>query len=38
MHDEDYDPGLCVECEVCYFPPRDCPKCKMIEEDENEEE
>lgn len=38
MHEEDYDPGLCVGCEVCYFPPRDCPQCKIIEEDKNEEE
>jgi hypothetical protein len=38
MHEEDYDPGLCVGCEWCYFPPRDCPQCKIIKEDENEEE
>lgn len=38
MHEEDYDPGLCVGCEVCYFTPRDCPQCKVIKEDENEEE
>lgn len=38
MHEEEYDPGLCVGCEVCYFPPRDCPQCKIIpKEDENEE-
>lgn len=29
-----YDPGLCVGCEVCYFPPRDCPQCKIIPEED----
>lgn len=41
MFDEmdDYDAGLCVGCEVCYYgSPRDCPQCRVIEEDENEEE
>ena len=38
MHDEDYDPGLCVGCEVCYFPPRDCPQCRVNEEENDEEE
>ena len=36
MHDEDYDPGLCVGCEVCYFPPRDCPQCKIAHEEEDD--
>lgn len=37
----DYDAGLCVGCEVCYYgSPRDCPQCKIIpdEEDECDEE
>lgn len=34
---EDYDPGLCVGCEWCYWgSPQDCPQCKIIpEEDED---
>ena len=35
MHDEEYDPGLCVGCEVCSFPPRDCPQCKLVPDDED---
>ena len=39
MFDEmdDYDAGLCVGCEWCYYgSPRDCPQCKIIpEEDED---
>lgn len=30
----DYDPGLCVGCEWCYYgSPQDCPQCRIIEED-----
>ena len=30
MHEEDYDPGLCVGCEWCYYgSPRDCPQCRV---------
>lgn len=38
MFDEmdDYDAGLCVGCEWCYYgSPRDCPQCRIIEEDED---
>jgi hypothetical protein len=42
MFDEmdDYDAGLCVGCEWCYYgSPRDCPQCKIIpEEDEDFED
>ena len=34
---EDYDPGVCVGCDWCYWgSPQDCPQCKIIpEEDED---
>ena len=38
MFDEmdDYDAGLCVGCEWCYYgSPRDCPQCRIIEKDED---
>jgi DNA-binding CsgD family transcriptional regulator len=37
---EDYDPGLCVGCEWCYYgSPSDCPQCKIIpEEDEDDDD
>lgn len=32
---EDFDPGLCVGCEWCYWgSPRDCPMCKIVEPDD----
>ena len=41
MYDMDetaYDPGLCVGCEVCYYnSPRDCPQCKIIPEEDDED-
>lgn len=34
-----YDPGLCVGCEWCYYgSPRDCPQCKIIPEEDDDDE
>ena len=39
MHEEGYDPGLCVGCEWCYWgSPQDCPQCRVNEEENDEEE
>jgi hypothetical protein len=41
MFDEmdDYDAGLCVGCEWCYYgSPRDCPQCKIIPEENDDDE
>lgn len=35
---EDYDPGLCVGCEWCYWgSPQDCPQCKTIPEEDGDD-
>lgn len=39
MDKTDYDPGLCVGCEWCYYgSPRYCPQCKIIPEEDEEDE
>ena len=39
MDETAYDPGLCVGCEWCYYgSPRDCPQCRISEEDGDDED